>query len=568
MTWRGRHIYLTGISGSGKTTIGRALASILSKSGYGFLDLDEELEKRAGKSIATIFREPNGETTFRNLETAVLAEIADLSFAQQPYVVATGGGTPISALNQEIMRGSGLVVWVDVTLRQAAKNVIGSMLQGNVRPLLSANSSDEVTQKLRNLLAERTLFYEKASLHFVAKSQRENDRTPQELAEELLNALEQMSKSVRMRPRFETLIAHSALGNYSISIGSGITSTELLRSAIDIGAKRVVIVTDENVAGLHCKKIIQNINRESKGNVDIHQIVISHGEQSKNSDTLFEVLNAFSRLDLSRRDDVVVSIGGGVVSDLTGFATSIFKRGVPVIHIPTTLIGQLDASIGGKTGIDYQNKKNSLGSFYSPKRVIIDPIFLQTLPKRELHSGLSELLKYGLIGNVILWNSLSKSIRRLIRGLDPGYEILIRDGVKEKLRYVTEDEFERANGKRELLNFGHTFGHAFESATGFTLLLHGEAVVLGMRAAAWLSMKEGLLSEESWSSIEVVLGRLPIPSFECDVNAVFTAMLSDKKNSYGNVRLILLEEIGKATVKENIKHQSIKDAIQFVLSIV
>ncbi len=568
MTWRGRHIYLTGISGSGKTTIGRALATILSKNGYRFLDLDEELEKRTGKSIAEIFREPNGETTFRNIETTVLAEFAALSFAQQPYVIATGGGTPISALNQEIMRGSGLVVWVDVTLRQAAKNVIGSMLQGNVRPLLAANSSEEVTQKLRSLLTERTKFYEKASLHFVAKSQRENDRTPQELAEELLNALEEMSKSVRMLPRFETLIAHSAFGNYSVSIGSGIASTELLRSATEASVKRVVIVTDENVAGLHCKKIIQYLNRESKGNIDIHQLVIAHGEQNKNSDTLFEVLDAFSRLNLSRRDDLIVSIGGGVVSDLVGFAASIFKRGIAVIHIPTTLIAQLDASIGGKTGIDFHNKKNALGSFYPPRRVIIDPIFLQTLPKRELHSGLSELLKYALIGNVPLWNVLSKSIRRLIRGLDPGYEILIRDGVKEKLRYVSGDEFEQVNGKRELLNFGHTFGHAFESATGFTQLLHGEAVALGMRAAAWLSMKEGLLSEESWSSIEVVLGRLPIPAFRCEVNAVFTAMLSDKKNSFGTIRLILLNEIGSTTIKENIKHQSIKDAIQFVLSVV
>lgn len=568
MTWRGKHIYLTGLPGAGKTSIGRALAEELSKSGYIFIDLDAEIERRLGASIAAIFEQPDGESRFRTLETDVLAELADQNFHQKPYVIATGGGTPVSALNRQIMRGSGVVVWIDVTVRQAVKNVVAGVLSGTVRPLLKASSVDELTTKLRELLTQRQRYYEQATLHFVARFQSEGERDATDLAAELLKALEQMSRRVRLRPRFETLIARSALGDYPVSIGSGITASELARTAWDLGASRVVIVTDSNVASLHAKKLGQALAKESSDGLIINQITIDAGEANKTPQQTFDVLREFSDLGLSRKNDLVVSLGGGVVSDLAGFAASIFKRGIPLVHVPTTLIGQIDAAIGGKTGIDYEEGKNVLGTFYPPRRVIVDPLFLQTLPKRELHSGLSELLKYALIGNEVLWTQLSKSIRRLLRGLDPGYEVLIRDAVREKLRYTDADEFERRDSIRELLNFGHTFGHAFESATGFSTMLHGEAVALGMRAAAWLSMEEGHLSETEWGEIEVVLGRLPIPAIDCSVEEVFTAMKADKKNARGAIRLIVLERIGKGIAVDGIERGRIKAAISFALSVV
>jgi shikimate kinase/3-dehydroquinate synthase len=569
MTWRGRHIYLVGLPGAGKSAIGAELARLLSKNEYHFIDLDSEIEKQTGFTIPELFALENGETTFRRLESELLRSLAEESFDHKPLVIATGGGTPLDPLNRQIMRGSGVVVWIDVTIRQAVKNVLSGILGGKQRPLLYSESIEELTQKLRVLHNERSGYYEQSTLHFALRNRGDSEHTPAELAAELLKALEQMSRHISLRPRFETLVARSTFGDYSISIGSGSAASELVRTAVDRGIRRVVIVTDDTVSSLHSKKLQQQIAKETtRQPFSIHQITIESGEQSKRAQTLFEILNAFDELDLSRKSDLVVTLGGGVVSDLAGFAASIFKRGIPVIHVPTTLMAQVDAAIGGKTGIDFNSTKNLLGSFYPPIRVIVDPIFLKTLEKRELRSGLSEVLKYGLIGNAELWQRLSKSIRRLLRGLDPGYEILIRDSVREKLRYTDDDELERKSGSRELLNFGHTFAHGFESATGFTQLLHGEAVTLGMRAAAWLSMKEGLLSEEEWSEIEVTLGRLPVPSIECTVESVLLAMQRDKKNASGRIRLVLLGRIGEAVVKEDVKPALIKEAIEFVLSVI
>ncbi|MEP7235957.1 MAG: 3-dehydroquinate synthase, partial [Ignavibacteriota bacterium] len=326
--------------------------------------------------------------------------------------------------------------------------------------------------------------------------------------------------------------------------------------------------TDENVSKLYLQKFSQRIAAEHRGQITIHQIVIPPGETGKSKKTLFSTLDTFSELDLSRKSDVVITLGGGVISDLGGMAASIYHRGLPLIHVPTSLIGQADAAIGGKTAIDYNGTKNALGTFYAPTMVLIDPIFLRSLPKRELHAGLAEVIKYGLIGSLDLWEKLSKSIRRLLRGVDSGIEIIIRDAVQEKLKYVNADEFERKNGVRELLNFGHTFAHGIETATKYESFLHGEAVAIGMRAASWLSMELGILSEENWSQIEIVLGRLPIPSVpQCSPSEIIAAMRKDKKRSGDQHRLVLLESIGKAVIHENVDERSIRKAIDFIYSV-
>ncbi len=567
MTWRGRHIYLVGLPGAGKSSLGKELVRLLIKSGYEFIDLDEEIVKATGKTIANIFQS-DGEDKFREIETQQLLLLSQRNFEQHPCVIATGGGTPLRAINRSIMRGSGIVVWVDVTVRQAAKNVMKSLLEGETRPLLRASTSEELTEKLRLLLDERMHFYEQSTMHFVTRSARGDERNPQELADQLLQALEQMSRSIRLRPRFETFIARSGMGDYPVAIGSGIAASELGASIRDMNAKRAIVITDENVGKLYLQKFSQKIISEHKRQIEIHQIVIQPGELSKNRDTLFEILDTFEKLALSRKSDVVISLGGGVVSDIAGLAASLYHRGLQLVLVPTTLIGQADAAIGGKTGIDFAGHKNYVGTFYAPHLVLIDPIFLKSLPKREIHSGLAEVIKYALIGSPMLWLKLSKSLRRLLRGIDSGIEIIIRDAVQEKLRYINADEFERKNGVRELLNFGHTFAHGFEFATNYTSLLHGEAVTIGMRAAAWLSMDLGMLSEEDWNKIEVVLGRLPIPvTPECTTEEILLAMRRDKKQIAGSHRLVLLESIGKAVIRENVDEKLIRKAIDFVLSV-
>ncbi|MDP4220281.1 MAG: 3-dehydroquinate synthase [Bacteroidota bacterium] len=568
MTWRGRHIYLVGLPGAGKSSIGRELSGLLAKSGYEFFDLDEEIVQTTGKTITEIFSQ-EGEERFREIETEQLLILSQRNFEQHPCVIATGGGTPLRAVNRSIMRGSGIIVWIDVTIRQAAKNVVQSLLQGETRPLLRSTGTEELTEKLRVLLEERRYLYEQATMHFVTRSPRGDERSAAELAEELLKALEQMSRAIRLRPRFETFIAHSGMGDYPVAIGSGIAASELGASIRDMNARRAVVITDENVARIHGQKFSSKITQEHRSPIEIHQIVIAPGESSKDKGTLFEILDSFVKLELSRKSDVIITLGGGVVSDIGGLAASLYNRGLPLIHVPTTLIGQADAAIGGKTAIDYAGYKNYLGTFYAPRLVLIDPIFLKTLSKRDLNAGLAEIVKYALIGSPELWSVLAKSLRRLLRGVDSGIEIIIRDAVQQKLLYVNSDEFERKAGRRELLNFGHTFAHAFEASTDYSSLLHGEAVALGMRAAAWLSMELGMLDQDSWSQIEVVLGRLPIPvAPELSADQVLKAMRRDKKRQANSHRIILLEGIGKAVVRDNVDEKSIRSAIDFVLSVI
>jgi shikimate kinase/3-dehydroquinate synthase len=568
MTWRGRNIYLTGLPGAGKSVIGQALAARLSKSGYGFVDLDYAVEKKIGSRVGEIFSGTDGESQFRDLETTELLEVSKHAYSSKPLVVATGGGTVIRPVNRAIMRGSGVVVWVDVTVKQATKQVLRSILEGRERPLLRASGPEDLALRIRTLLDSRVHFYEQATLHFVTRSPKGDERTPDELAEELFKALEQMSRHVGLRPRFQTFVAKSALGDYPISIGSGIATTEITSAIRDAKAQSVLFLTDKNVSKLHTTKLVGKITTEIKSTAQLHQLAIEPGEASKSKEALFELLDSMRELDISRNAGLIITIGGGVVSDLGGMAASLFKRGIPVIHVPTTLLAQVDASLGGKTGIDHANTKNLLGTFYPPKLVLIDPLFLKTLPKREVHAGLAEIFKYALIGSPTMWQTLSKSVRRLIRGVDPSYEQLIRESVQEKLRYIERDEFEHHNGIRELLNFGHTFAHALESTAGFGVYLHGEAVALGMRTAAWLSQKLGILSEEEWREIEIVLGRIPIvPNPDLSATEIFAAMRRDKKRSRDENRLVLLSSIGQGIVIPSVPDASVRAAIEFMISI-
>ncbi len=233
------------------------------------------------------------------------------------------------------------------------------------------------------------------------------------------------------------------------------------------GYTQIILVSDENVERLHGKEFLKEFNKFVGTKAVFQQIIIPASETHKNLESLQHILRQFHEFKASRRSSLVITFGGGVVSDVAGLAASLYHRGLPLVHIPTTLIAQADAAIGGKTGIDHLGSKNEIGTFYPPKLVLVDPLYLRTLPERERLAGLAEVYKYALIGNRELWEQLSKQLHRLTRGMNAAYETIIFDSIKEKIRYVEADEFERASGVRELLNFGHTFGHALEVATNF-----------------------------------------------------------------------------------------------------
>jgi len=561
MTWRNRNLYLIGLPGAGKSSIGLNLARALEGFGYTFVDLDAEIEQVAGERISEIFR-TKGEAHFRELETRALLRIASRN--GRHTIVATGGGAVERDINRAIIRGSGIPIWIDVTVRQAAKNVRSDLLQGRDRPLFQAASSEELKKTLSELLEARRKYYEEATLHFVTRSVRGEEPDSEELAQELLIALDKMSLAVALKPPHRTLLAKSAMGNYPILIGSGTAARELSHFILGGQYAHVIIMTDSNVESLHAQDLCVKLKATLGSRASVSSIVTVPGEHHKNVETLLQVLAEMKLGGATRRKSVVVSMGGGVVTDLAGLAANLYHRGLDIVHIPTTLLAQADAAIGGKTGIDAFGGKNTVGTFYAPSLVLVDPIYLKTLARRELHSGLAEVYKYALIGNAELWQKLARRVRRLVRGLDASYEETIYDCIREKLRYVESDEFERSQGVRELLNFGHTFGHAIESATDFSSLLHGEAVLLGMRAAAWLSKELAILSEDAWREIELVLGRIPVEgSLETSPERILGEFLKDKK---GKGRVVLLREIGKAMIHE-ISEPEARRAIEYLFTL-
>ena len=558
MTWHNRNLYLIGLPGAGKTAIGRELAELLPD--HEFVDLDREIERVAGASVAEIFAE-HGEAAFRERETAAL--LREALPTGRPKIIATGGGIVMSGLNRSILRGSGIPIWIDVTIREAARNILRDIQDGRDRPLFHVSTEDEIREKLSALLETRRAYYEQATLHFVIRNPTENSRTEVELAQELITALDQMSYKVLLAPKHRTVVAKSALGDYPVFVGNGIAFRELFHFVRDHAYRTVVVVMDTNIQQLHWPEFQKKLEKGLKG-VEFSSVVLNAGEEYKTRDSelrILELLNAFAA---SRRETLIVALGGGVITDLAGFAASVYHRGLPLVHIPTTLIAQADAAIGGKTGIDHFGRKNSIGTFYPPQAVIVDPLFLKTLPERERLAGLAEVLKYALIGNREWWHQLSERLQRLLRGVDAAYEEVIFDSIVEKLRYVEADEFERQHGVRELLNFGHTFGHALEAATNFDVLRHGEAVLLGMRTAAWLSMQLGHIAERAWNEIDTVLRKFQTPDVaQVDIDAVARSFRRDKK---GENRVILLRAIGEAFATE-ISDRDARRAIEYMLTL-
>jgi shikimate kinase/3-dehydroquinate synthase len=565
MTWRGRNIYLTGLPGAGKSAIGKEAARLLAEFDYSFIDLDDTIEAMTGSTVAQIF-ESSGEARFRELETTALLDISRDAF-QKPKIVATGGGIVTSALNRSIMRGSGLVVWIDVNVRDAAQNVARDITNGKDRPLFRSMEASDLERKMRELYEARLPYYEEATLKFVNRTPASAEpRSPAELSTELMKALGEMSVHIGLTPPFETILANAARHDYPVHIGNGIAEREVSRWVLESGFTSIVIVTDENVGSLYSDRLSSALRAVPRNAPEVHCVSIESGEENKSFAQAEKLLSTLADLRVSRRTTVLVGLGGGVVTDITGFVASVYQRGLPLALVPTSLLAQLDAAIGGKTGVDAFGAKNAIGTFYSPDAVFVDPLYLRSLERREVHSGLAELVKYGLIGNSELWTRISATIGRLIKGLDPEYTGFISKAIREKLKYVESDEWERASGIRELLNFGHTFGHALESATGFAVYRHGEGVAIGIRTAAWLSQKLNLLSEREYTEIERVLCQIPVAaSAQVDPGILQTALLHDKKRAQNN-RFVLLTGIGCAVVME-VPDEHVTAALGYMCSI-
>jgi 3-dehydroquinate synthase len=349
-----------------------------------------------------------------------------------------------------------------------------------------------------------------------------------------------------------------ALGDraYPIYIGSGVCADAKILKTF-LRQLRVAVVTNTTVAALYLPKFREAMRAQG---IDCAEIILPDGEEFKNWQTLNSIFDVLVEKHCER-STTLVALGGGVVGDMTGFAAACFQRGMPFIQIPTTLLSQVDSSIGGKTAINHPRGKNMIGAFYQPRLVLIDTDFLGTLPGSELRSGLAEIIKCALIRDLPFLEWLETHLERLLECDQAALEYAITRACQNKAEVVVADEQE--NGERALLNLGHTFGHAIEAGLGFGKWLHGEAVAAGTLMAAELSLLLGWIEAEDVKRVESIFLRagLPVRGPALGVARYMELMRSDKKVQDGKLRLILLSSIGKAVIHDGAHEREIMAAI-------
>lgn len=359
----------------------------------------------------------------------------------------------------------------------------------------------------------------------------------------------------------KTIQVKSAKGNYRICVGQGlIAQTGALVSGIFPSGAKLMIVSQKNLAP-YLKTLSLSL---SKKGFEVHSHMLPDGEIAKSGAELFRLSYDLLAKGFERRDGIV-AVGGGVVSDLAGFAASVYLRGIRYVNIATTLLAQADSAIGGKTAIDLKEGKNLMGIFWPPALVISDVNVLRSLPQRELCASLGEVVKYGVIRDPDLFNFLEKNGKKILRRDSGAVEKVVLACAKIKAGVVSRDEFE-TKGERAILNYGHTFAHGIEGALGYKGLVHGEAVAIGMMMAAQLAVDLGFCPEElPWRQMKLLLTmKLPvsIKKFNLKVTAILKAMMTDKKKAKGMLRFVLPRRLGKVTVEKNIPLEEVRKILR------
>ncbi|GHO84337.1 3-dehydroquinate synthase [Dictyobacter formicarum] len=542
-----RHVFLIGLSGSGKSTVGRLLAQRLGRP---LLDVDALIEQEYGERIPAIFAR-HGEEYFRTLEARMLAHAV-----QQPddAIIVTGGGIVVRPENRALMARHGVRVFLHVDPQESLARLQAQhrreQQQGQtleIRPLLSG--ADPLAN-LQRMLAAREAWYREAELTCLTQG-----KQVKQVAGEIIVMLEDLTSQEQVAPIVRHV--HVGTGYDTVVEWGGLQRLGTYLKQLQL-PPRVFIVTDSNIHDIYIPALLPQL---TAAGFEPHVYTIPAGEGSKSQQQLSAIYDWLLEQHAERRE-ALVALGGGVVGDLVGYAAATYLRGVPLIQVPTSLLAQVDSAIGGKTGINHPRGKNLIGAFYHPRLVLADPATLLSLPERSRTEGWAEIVKYGIILDAELFALLEAHADTLRDFSRPPVALLcqiIARCIDLKVMIIEEDE--REQGRRAILNYGHTFGHALENVSGYGEWLHGEAVSLGMVVAAMLAREAGLFGEQDVLRQNRLLAALGLPiTYRGSVYGrdILAAMQLDKKVVGKQVRWIMPKQIGEVVITplpdESVEH--------------
>ena len=559
------NLIITGFSGTGKSLVAKEVARRLN---WDFLDTDDEIVKQTRKPIAEIFRR-DGESKFRELERETIRKACQ----ERQTVIAIGGGAIVDPQNYELLAKDGLIVCLEAKPETIYERLFQEAVyspETEVRPLLA---TDNPLERIGQLKASRQPYYAKAdwAIH--------TDRlSVSEVAEEVIRAWRLLRRPDFIGvPRNDKEKAQSGIAkdiaclvetatqSYPVFVGYGLLDKlgEKMRQAALSGT--ATIISDKNVFSLYGSKVVGIL--KDAGFV-VNSFVVPQGEETKNMDYAIKIYD-FLVGHRAERDDVIIALGGGMVGDLAGFVAATFLRGMFWIQVPTSLIAMVDASIGGKVGINHPEGKNLIGAFYQPTLVLADPQALTTLPQRELVSGWAEVIKHGMILDKEFFEFLEANVNRLTELEQEALTRAVARSAAIKAQVVNQDEKER-EGKRTILNYGHTIAHGLEAATQYKCFLHGEAVAIGMMGAAKLSQRLGLLPSAAVERQQALLQKFGLPTslpamrsnLKLSLAGVTRAMELDKKMKGKAIRWVLLQDIGKTVIRSDVPQQEVLAVLQ------
>jgi shikimate kinase/3-dehydroquinate synthase len=510
-------LVIVGLPGSGKTAVGRRVAS---RHGATFVDLDEHIEHDAGMRVADVFAS-EGEAGFRRRECAAIEALGPAETGPKlTRVIAPGGGAIVDPRNRwHLFRGR-RTVWLDVRPEVVAQRLRRSP---NVRPLVAGR---DPLGTIRELAASRIRFYAAATrVGGVA---------------EMATVVSSVDALLRTPASAGTVLLRADTKIGRLVLGEGILAVEVAAALRDLEAQRAILLSEPGAWNTVGAGLADDLARAG---LAVERVFLPQGEAAKRLSVIEDAARGLARLRVERREPLV-AIGGGALGDAAGFLAATYLRGVPLIHVPTTLVAQIDSSIGGKTGVDLPEGKNLVGAFHQPASIVIDVAALGPLDLRQRRAALGEAVKMAALGDERLFGVLESDGQAIATADAAAVESgalaeIVERAVWAKVEVVLADEREAAS--RIALNLGHSLGHAFEAAAGFRDLLHGEAVAYGLRAAARIGVARGVTPQERADRIERLLDQLElgVAPLSLDLSTVLETLELDKKHAAGSLRWVL-----------------------------